>query len=85
MTKKYTVGEIIDVLTSTYKRDDQILVMWWDKTLPYLDYKEISSEVWEKALDSIQDGSLDIPSGIIWDSIAEKLLEIVEKEEGEEV
>ena len=80
MSERYTVGEIIEVLTSTYKKDDKILVMWWDKTLPYLDYKEISDDVWQKALDSIEEGALDIPSGIIWDTIAEKLLEVIEKD-----
>lgn len=82
MSERYTVGEIIEVLTSTYKKDDKILVMWWDKTLPYLDYKEITDEVWQKALDSIEEGSLDIPSGMIWDTIAEKLLEEIEKSGG---
>lgn len=84
MTKRHTVAEVIEVLNTLYKPDDQILIMWWDKTLPYLGYKEISNTVWEKTLDLLDEGELDLPSGIIWDTIAEKLVEIAEKEDGEQ-
>ncbi len=74
MSDKYTVKEIIETLQITYKPEDKILIMWWDKDLPYVDHT-ISDLMWDSVLDSFGGRDFDIPSGMIWDSIAEKIEE----------
>lgn len=80
MSDKYTVKEIIQILQDTYKPEDKILVMWWDKTLPYVEHN-ISDSVWQSVLEGLGESSLDIPSGMIWDTITEKI-ELAYKELG---
>lgn len=76
----HTVSEVIKALQSMYKPEDKILVMWWDKNLPYLEHTP-SDSVWEKVLNKVAGGPLDYASGLIWDTIAEEI-ELTYKELG---
>lgn len=78
MSKINTVGELIKTLKEIYSEDEKIFCMWWDRNLAYLGDKEYPDWAWEKALDTVQDGSLDIPSGMIWDTIAEHIQAAIE-------
>lgn len=80
MSDKYTVKEIIEVLQNTYKPEDKILIMWWDKTLPYVEHT-VSDSVWQSTLENIGERALDIPSEMIWDVITENI-ELAYKELG---
>ncbi len=80
MSDKYTVKEIIEVLQNTYKPEDKILIMWWDKTLPYVEHT-VSDLVWQSTLENIGERALDIPSEMIWDVITENI-ELAYKELG---
>lgn len=74
---KNRVGDIIKLLQS-YDEDDVIFCMWWDSTLNYID-KDISKDIWEEAVDMIKDYDVELASSMIWDTIAEKLLEIEQR------
>lgn len=74
---KNRVGDIIKLLQS-YNEDDVIFCMWWDSTLNYID-KDISKDIWEEAVDMIKDYDVELASSMIWDTIAEKLLEIEQR------
>lgn len=74
---KNRVGDIIKLLQS-YNEDDVIFCMWWDNTLNYTD-KTISKDTWEEAVDMIKDYDVELASSMIWDTIAEKLLEIEQR------
>lgn len=74
---KNRVGDIIKLLQS-YNEDDVIFCMWWDSTLNYTD-KAISKDIWEEAVDMIKDYDVELASSMIWDTIAEKLLEVEQR------
>jgi len=83
MSEEHTVSEIIKTLQSTYKPEEKILVMWWDRSLPYFEHTP-SESVWERALERISDGALDYPSSLVWDTIAEEI-DLIYKELGEKL
>lgn len=74
---KNKVSDVIKELLK-YDSDDVIFCMWWDSTLNYTD-KTPSKDVWEEAIDMIKEYDVELASSMIWDTIAEKLLEIEQK------
>jgi len=80
MSNRFTVKEIIETLQQTYKPEDKILIMWWDKNLSYVEHT-VSDSVWETVLNRIPDHALEFPSGLVWDTITEEI-ELTYKELG---
>lgn len=80
MSDRFTVKEIIKALQDTYNPEDKILIMWWDKNLSFVEHT-VSDSVWETVLNQISDNDMDYPSGLIWDTITEKI-ELAYKELG---
>jgi hypothetical protein len=60
-----------------YNPDDEIIVMWWDKNLDYLGDEHTVSDItditWSNVLKQLGEDIFDIPSGMIWDKIAENI------------
>jgi hypothetical protein len=55
-----------------YNPDDEIIVMWWDKNLDYLEHT-VSDITWSNVLKQLDGDIFDIPSGMIWDTISEQI------------
>lgn len=78
----YTVKEVIKLLQESYSPDDQIVITWWDKSLPYLDDLEIKDWMWDEAMNTFGDMDFDISNSIVWDLIAEKLKDAIKQRVG---
>lgn len=73
------VQEIIDILKDMYNPEDEILFLWWDKDLSYIDNNPVSKGEWSEVLRLLGEDDFQIPSGMIWDTIAETLIKVKER------
>lgn len=82
MKEMHKVSEIIKALQEMYNPDDKIIAMWWDRNLPYLEHT-VSEKVWSDVLDKLEFEQFEIPSGMIWDTIAEAIEAYYKKNGGD--
>lgn len=40
---------------SEYKPDDEILIAWWDKSYIELDYPNANNDLWERAVELVEE------------------------------
>lgn len=78
----YTVKEVIKLLQESYDPDEQIVINWWDKSLPYLSDLEVPDWVWNEAMNTFDDMDFDISNSIVWDLIAEKMTNAIKQRAG---
>lgn len=78
----YTVKEVIKLLQESYDPDEQIVITWWDKSLPYLSDLEVPDWVWNEAMNTFDDMDFDISNSIVWDLIAEKMTNAIKQRAG---
>ena len=48
------VSKAIEYL-SEYKPDDEIFIAWWDKSYIELDYPNASNDLWERAVELVEE------------------------------